>query len=38
MIEDDPGTLLDRLAAFEPPRVGKWLERDRNVAEGSRPT
>jgi uncharacterized protein (TIGR00730 family) len=22
----DPGELLDRLAAYEPPRVGKWLE------------
>jgi uncharacterized protein (TIGR00730 family) len=24
----DPGELLDRLAAFEPPTVGKWLELD----------
>jgi uncharacterized protein (TIGR00730 family) len=28
MVEDDPVRLLDRLAAFEPPTVGKWLERD----------
>jgi hypothetical protein len=24
----DPGELLDRLAAYEPPTVGKWLELD----------
>jgi uncharacterized protein (TIGR00730 family) len=24
----DPDELLDRLAAYEPPTVGKWLERD----------
>jgi uncharacterized protein (TIGR00730 family) len=24
----DPAELLDRLAAYEPPRVGKWLELD----------
>jgi uncharacterized protein (TIGR00730 family) len=28
MFEDDPAKLLDRLAAFEPPTVGKWLERE----------
>jgi uncharacterized protein (TIGR00730 family) len=28
IVADDPGELLDRLAAFEPPRVGKWLELD----------
>jgi uncharacterized protein (TIGR00730 family) len=27
-IADDPAELLDRLAAFEPPTVGKWLERE----------
>jgi uncharacterized protein (TIGR00730 family) len=27
-VEDDPAMLLERLAAFEPPTVGKWLERD----------
>jgi uncharacterized protein (TIGR00730 family) len=25
---DDPAELLDALAAYEPPRVGKWLELD----------
>jgi uncharacterized protein (TIGR00730 family) len=27
-VEDDPARLLDRLQAFEPPTVGKWLELD----------
>jgi uncharacterized protein (TIGR00730 family) len=27
-IAEDPADLLDALAAFEPPRVGKWLELD----------
>jgi hypothetical protein len=27
-VADDPAELLDRLAAFEPPRVGKWVELD----------
>jgi uncharacterized protein (TIGR00730 family) len=27
-VAEDPGHLLDALAAFEPPRVGKWLELD----------
>ena len=27
-VAEDPAELLDRLAAFEPPRVGKWLELD----------
>ena len=27
-VADDPADLLDALAAFEPPRVGKWLELD----------
>ena len=27
-VEDDPARLLDRLAEFEPPTVGKWLELD----------
>jgi uncharacterized protein (TIGR00730 family) len=26
-VASDPAELLDRLAAFEPPTVGKWLER-----------
>jgi len=26
-VASDPAELLDRLAAFEPPAVGKWLER-----------
>ena len=25
-VADEPAELLDRLAAFEPPAVGKWLE------------
>ena len=28
VVADDPAELLDRLAAFERPRVGKWLELD----------
>jgi uncharacterized protein (TIGR00730 family) len=28
IVEDGPARLLDRLAAFEPPTVGKWLELD----------
>jgi uncharacterized protein (TIGR00730 family) len=28
IVEDDPATLLERLSAFEPPTVGKWLERE----------
>ena len=28
VVAEDPAELLDRLAAFEPPRVGKWLELD----------
>jgi uncharacterized protein (TIGR00730 family) len=27
-VASDPAELLDRLAAFEPPTVGKWLERE----------
>jgi uncharacterized protein (TIGR00730 family) len=27
-VAEDPAELLDALAAFEPPRVGKWLELD----------
>ena len=27
-VAEDPGELLDALAAFVPPRVGKWLELD----------
>jgi uncharacterized protein (TIGR00730 family) len=27
-VASDPAELLDRLATFEPPTVGKWLERD----------
>jgi uncharacterized protein (TIGR00730 family) len=27
-VASDPGELLDRLAAYEPPTVGKWLELD----------
>jgi uncharacterized protein (TIGR00730 family) len=27
-VASDPAALLDQLAAFEPPTVGKWLERD----------
>jgi uncharacterized protein (TIGR00730 family) len=27
-VAEDPGHLLDALAAYEPPRVGKWLELD----------
>jgi uncharacterized protein (TIGR00730 family) len=27
-VAEDPATLLDALAAYEPPRVGKWLELD----------
>jgi uncharacterized protein (TIGR00730 family) len=27
-VADDPGELLDRLAAFEPPTVPKWLDLD----------
>ncbi len=27
-VADEPAELLDRLAAFEPPTVGKWLELD----------
>jgi uncharacterized protein (TIGR00730 family) len=27
-VASDPAVLLDRLAAFEPPTVGKWLERE----------
>ena len=27
-IERDPGRLLDRLATYEAPRVGKWLDRE----------
>jgi hypothetical protein len=27
-VAEDPGELLDGLAAFVPPRVGKWLELD----------
>jgi hypothetical protein len=25
-VADEPAELLDRLAAYEPPTVGKWLE------------
>jgi uncharacterized protein (TIGR00730 family) len=28
VVEEDPGALLDALATFEPPRIGKWLELD----------
>jgi uncharacterized protein (TIGR00730 family) len=28
MVAEDPAELLDRLAAFEAPTVGKWLERE----------
>jgi uncharacterized protein (TIGR00730 family) len=28
VVAEDPAELLDRLAAFEPPRVGKWVELD----------
>jgi hypothetical protein len=26
-VDDDPGRLLDRLAAWTPVTVGKWLDR-----------
>jgi uncharacterized protein (TIGR00730 family) len=29
-VASDPAELLDRLAAFEPPTVGKWLEREQS--------
>ena len=28
IVAEDPAELLDRLAVFEPPRVGKWVELD----------
>ncbi len=28
IIESEPGPLLERFAAWRPPRVGKWLDRD----------
>jgi hypothetical protein len=28
LAERDPGALLDRLAAFRPPRIEKWLDRE----------
>ncbi|SER52118.1 hypothetical protein SAMN05216548_1234 [Faunimonas pinastri] len=28
IVENDPDTLLDRLAGYEPPRVHKWIERE----------
>jgi hypothetical protein len=27
-VASEPAELLDRLAAFDPPTVGKWLELD----------
>jgi predicted Rossmann-fold nucleotide-binding protein len=29
-VASDPAELLDLLAAFEPPTVGKWLEREQS--------
>jgi hypothetical protein len=28
LVETDPARLLDRFSGYEPPRLGKWLERD----------
>ncbi|MEN6498820.1 MAG: LOG family protein, partial [Thermoguttaceae bacterium] len=28
LVESDPQSLLERLAAFQPPQLQKWIERD----------
>jgi predicted Rossmann-fold nucleotide-binding protein len=30
LVGDDPAALLDRFAAYRPPRVEKWIDRERS--------
>ena len=36
-VASEPAELLDRLAAYEPPAVGKWLELDETLTYSARP-